>query len=214
MSSYKYSSYSRTTTTTTNDGASQTTTTTRTATGDSSSVVIRELTENEVSNLSLSDSTSNYEISDEDRLTEYDFYSLMDSEDDLESESESESDVEYHWFPSLSRNSIIHLLDDKENENYMDDDAFDKEAQIIEKEDGEDNEEDKEEEEGEEEEEEEEEEEGEEEEEEEGEEEEEEDDTKYVKNGGKRYFRHRAKKHSKRPRRTEQVPVEVILINY
>lgn len=173
--SYHYSSYSRTTTTTTSGGVSHTTTTTRHTTGDSSSVVVRELTENDVSNLSLTDSTSNYDVSDEDRLTKYDFYSLMNSEDDLESESESESDVEYHWFPSLLKKSVIEFLDDNEQEKYMDED-YSENVIIIENDDSS----------------------------------EEEDST--VKHGNKRLYGRHSKKYSKRPRKSDLVPVEVVHI--
>jgi hypothetical protein len=78
------------------------------------SLVVQELTDSEVSSLSPSviqaSSEKTYEIRDEDRLTEHDFYSLMHSED--ESVSESESDVEYHWFPSLLKHSSIQFLED------------------------------------------------------------------------------------------------------
>lgn len=137
--SYHYQSYSHTSTTTRNsNGETHTRSTTRTTTstpetGTTSSVIVREISESELENLSL-ESTQNYEITDDDRLTKYDFYSLMNTEDE-ESESESESDVEYHWFPSLLHKSIIEFLDDSEQEQYMDDDSNDAIVQVEENED-------------------------------------------------------------------------------
>ncbi|CAO3647829.1 unnamed protein product [Mucor hiemalis] len=130
--SYSFSSFEKTTRTTTINGRPTTTTTTTTRNGDSSSVVVRELTESEVSQLSLSNSPSPYEISDDNLLTKYDFYSLMNTEDELDSETDSESDIEFHWFPSLLRRSVIQFLDDKEQEQYMDDDSLDNKMQVIE----------------------------------------------------------------------------------
>ncbi|KAI9475730.1 MAG: hypothetical protein EXX96DRAFT_574411 [Benjaminiella poitrasii] len=198
--SYRYASYSETTTTTTSsDGQTHTRTTKRTTTSDpesgtNSSVIIHELSENELSKLSL-ESTQNYEIADEDRLTKYDFYALMDSEDE-DSESDSESDVEYHWFPSLLRNSIIQFLDDKEQEAYMDDDSFDSKVQVEENDDDSvyletDSSVNQEE-----------------------EEEEEEDayDDMHESPNRKRQHRRHSKNHSKRHRKSEQVPIEVLHI--
>ncbi|KAI8639082.1 hypothetical protein BD408DRAFT_277900 [Parasitella parasitica] len=133
--SYHFQSFSRTTTTKTSGGQTHTISTTRTTTsssenGTSSSVVVREISENELNGLAL-ESTQNYEISDDDSLTRYDFYSLMDSQDEG-SETESESDIEYHWFPSLLNTSVIEILDDKEQEAYMDEDTFDTKVQIEE----------------------------------------------------------------------------------
>ncbi|GAN04639.1 ribonuclease P protein subunit p30-like [Mucor ambiguus] len=171
-------------------GQTHTTSTTRTTTsssenGTTSSVVVREISENELSGLSL-ESTQNYEITDDDCLTKYDFYSLMDSDDD-ESETESESDIEYHWFPSLLKTSFIEFLDDKEQEAYMEDDTYDAKVQIEENSDSTALDDDEEE-----------------------EEEEEEIVQHHVRRGGKRPHKRHAKKHSKRPRRSEQVPVEVV----
>ncbi|KAI8883198.1 hypothetical protein K501DRAFT_285494 [Backusella circina FSU 941] len=84
------------------------------------SLIVQELTDSEVSTLSPSVIQASlekpYEIRDEDRLSEHDFYSLMNSEDE-ESLSESESDVEYHWFPSLLNHSSIQFLDDDDGDN-------------------------------------------------------------------------------------------------
>ncbi|KAI7903134.1 uncharacterized protein BX663DRAFT_560693 [Cokeromyces recurvatus] len=198
--SYHYTSYSETTTTTKSAGGrTHTRTTTRTTTstpelGTNSSVTIRELSENELSGLSL-ETTQNYEIADDDRLTKYDFYALMNSEDE-DSDSESESDVEYHWFPSLLRNSIIQFLDDKEQETYMDDDTYDNKVEIEENDEDslydkseEDDDDDDEE-----------------------EEEENEDDTHYKSLNRKRQYCYHLKKHLKKSRKSEQVPVEVFRI--
>jgi hypothetical protein len=191
--SYHYKSYSQTTTSTTrrSGGQSHTTSTTHTTTsssdtGTQSSVIIREVSENELSGLSI-ETTQNYEITDNDKLTQYDFLSLMDSEDEAETtETESESDVEYHWFPSLLRHSVIQFLDDKEQENYMLDDVEDTQAQIEENEDEDEQEQEQEDE----------------------EEDMEEDES------GKRQYRRRswANKKHKRPKKSEQVPVEVVRI--
>ncbi|KAI9357118.1 hypothetical protein BD770DRAFT_389094 [Pilaira anomala] len=170
--SYQYSSYQKTTT---SDGYSTTTTTTTTTGGSDTSLVVRELTETEVS--SSLDNNSQYQISDEDRLTKYDFYSLMESEDDMS--SESESDVEYNWFPSLLNKSVIEFLDENE-EDYMDQDDEENNVLVIETTDEEDDIE---------------------------------DDTQefeFVKNGGKRLNKHHSKKRSKRPRKSDIVPVEVV----
>ncbi|KAG2207071.1 hypothetical protein INT46_003606 [Mucor plumbeus] len=190
--SYHYQSYSQTSTSTSSGGQKHTKSTTRTTTsssenGTSSSVVIRELSENELTGLSL-ESTQNYEIADEDCLTKYDFYSLMDSQDE-DSETESESDIEYHWFPSLLNTSFIEILDDKEQEAYMDDDTYDAKIQIEEN-----NESTAEEDQDEE------------------EEEDEDDVVQHNSRAGKRHHKRHSKKHSKRPRSSEQVPVEVIHI--
>jgi hypothetical protein len=177
--SYQYQSYSETTTTTRNaSGQTHTRTTRTTTTSDSESgtVVIREISENELATLSL-ENTQNYEITDEDRLTKYDFYSLMNTEDEA-TESESESDVEYHWFPSLLHTSFIEFLDDSEQEKYMEED--DTNDAIVQE-----NEE---------------------------EEDEEEEDVKLHGRNGKRYHHRHSKKHSKRPRKSEEVPVDVIHI--
>lgn len=130
--SYHYSSFEKTSTTV----GGYTTTTTRTTHSGSasptSSLVVREITETEANSIPLS-STSTYEILDEDRLTPFDFYSLMEStaeEEEEESAEESESDVEYHWFPSLLKRSVIELLDDDEGQSYMDEDLS---AIVIEK---------------------------------------------------------------------------------
>lgn len=169
--SYQYSSYQKTTT---SDGYSTTTTTTTATGGSDTSLVVRELTETEVSGL---DNNSQYQISDEDRLTKYDFYSLMESEDDVS--SESESDVEYHWFPSLLNKSVIEFLDDDE-EDYMDQDDEENSVLVIETTDDDD---------------------------------EIEDDTQefeFVKKGAKRVNKHHSKKRTKRPRKSDIVPVEVV----
>ncbi|KAI9260915.1 hypothetical protein EDC94DRAFT_610268 [Helicostylum pulchrum] len=179
--SYQYSSYKQTTT---RDGYSTRTTTRTTTAGSGSSLVVRELTETEVSSPRLS-SSSDYQISDEDRLTKYDFYSLMDSEDEANSETESESDVEYHWFPSLLRNSVIELLEDSDQENYMDEDVDGKKVLVIENEetseedqiDDTDNDD---------------------------------DDFEHVKRGGKRFNKYHPKKHVKKPKKSDIVPVEVV----
>lgn len=197
--SYQYKSYSQTTTTSSRNfgGQSHTTSATRTTTsssenGTQTSVVIREISENEFSGLSI-ESTQNYEIADDDRLTKYDFLSLMDSEDeDVETETESESDVEYHWFPSLLRNSVIQFLDDQEQEDYMLDDDMEANSQVqieenndnelIESEEDDDDEAEMEEE-----------------------------------GNGKRQYRRRHRSHNrsehvKRPKKSEQVPIEVVRI--
>ncbi|KAG0745548.1 hypothetical protein G6F57_008953 [Rhizopus arrhizus] len=75
-------------------------------------VVVHEISETEASHLLLEEK-SHYEILDEDRLTEHDFMSLMNSND---IESDNESDIEQRWFPSLLKNSVIQFLDDKEEE--------------------------------------------------------------------------------------------------
>lgn len=188
--SYHYQSYSQTATSTSSGGQTHTKSTTRTTTsssenGTSSSVVVRELSENELTGLSL-ESTQNYEIADEDCLTKYDFYSLMDSQDE-DSETESESDIEYHWFPSLLNTSFIEILDDKEQEAYMDDDTYDAKVQIEENNEStpeEDQDED----------------------------EEDDDVVQHDSRAGKRYHKRHAKKHPKKSKRSEQVPVEVIHI--
>lgn len=105
----------------------------------------------------------------------------MNSEDELDSETESESDIENHWFPSLLRRSVIQFLDDKEQEEYMDDDTWENKMQVFE----------------------------------ESGESEEVDDEKQVKQDGKKrhYRRHHGKHHkSKRPKKAELVPVEVLHI--
>ncbi|KAI8094318.1 hypothetical protein BDF21DRAFT_408453 [Thamnidium elegans] len=179
--SYQYSSYKQTTT---SDGYSTRTTTTTSTAGSGSSLVVRELTETEVSSSPLS-SSSDYQISDEDRLTKYDFYSLMDSEDEANSETESESDVEYHWFPSLLRNSVIELLEDSDQEDYMDQDNDEKNVLVIENE--EINDEDQ------------------------MDDDDDDDDSfEHVKRGGKRFNKYHPKKHSKKPRKSDIVPVEVV----
>ncbi|CEP07370.1 hypothetical protein [Parasitella parasitica] len=187
--SYHYQNYSRTTTTTSLRGQTHTTSTARTTTsssvnGTSSSVVVREISENELNGLTL-ESTQDYEITDDDSLTKYDFYSLMDSQDE-DSETESESDIEYHWFPSLLNSSFIEILDDKEQEAYMDDDTYDAKVQIEEESTTEDKPF--------------------------NDDEEEDDVVQHEAHAGKRYHKRHAKKHSKKPRRSEQVPVEVIHI--
>lgn len=170
--SYHYSSYQKRAAT----SGGYSTTTTRTSVSDTvSTLVVRELTETEVSNLPLSNSPSHYEITDEDRLTPFDFYSLMESEDESFSESSSESDVEHHWFPSLLKKSVIEFLDDNEQEKYMDED-YSENVIIIENDDSS----------------------------------EEEDST--VKHGNKRLYGRHSKKYSKRPRKSDLVPVEVVHI--
>ncbi|KAI8976160.1 hypothetical protein BDB01DRAFT_356188 [Pilobolus umbonatus] len=87
------------------------------------SVIIHELTDSELSTLRLEEDQLKpveYEIADEDRLTEDDFYRLMASD---ESDTESESDVEYHWFPSLLNSSVIQLLDDDSDLSFMTEDT-------------------------------------------------------------------------------------------
>ncbi|CAO3696568.1 unnamed protein product [Rhizopus stolonifer] len=69
------------------------------------SIVVSEITESE--GIGLEEKTD-YEILDEDRLTEHDFLSLMNSE---EEDEESDSDID-HWFPSLLRTSAIEFLED------------------------------------------------------------------------------------------------------
>ncbi|KAG1438633.1 hypothetical protein G6F56_012580 [Rhizopus delemar] len=69
------------------------------------SIVVSEITESEGIGL---EEKKDYEILDEDRLTEHDFLSLMNSE---EEDEESESDID-HWFPSLLRTSAIEFLED------------------------------------------------------------------------------------------------------
>ncbi|KAI8881022.1 hypothetical protein K501DRAFT_286606 [Backusella circina FSU 941] len=88
----------------------------------SMSVVIHELSEAEVAELpsALLKTRNECEIQDEDRLTEHDFFNLMNSEDD---ESEAESDVEYYWFPSLLHRSFIHFLDDEQDDQVMADEV-------------------------------------------------------------------------------------------
>ncbi|KAI8380111.1 hypothetical protein BD560DRAFT_388590 [Blakeslea trispora] len=112
--SYSFTSYSQTTTVTSENGkkSTQTVTSTTSLGGDQSSLLIREVSENELPGLAI-ESTEDYEISDNEGLTIHDFYALMNSEDE-EDESNSDSDVEDYWFPSLLNNSIIQLLDDKE----------------------------------------------------------------------------------------------------
>ncbi|CEG83109.1 hypothetical protein RMATCC62417_17081 [Rhizopus microsporus] len=81
------------------------------------SMIIHEISEAEASSLCVEE-RSQYEILDEDQLTEYDFLALEE-----EDETESESDIEYHWFPSLMRNSIIEFLSDSDDESLVSDDA-------------------------------------------------------------------------------------------
>lgn len=80
------------------------------------SIIIHEISEAEASSLCVEE-RSQYEIFDEDQLTEYDFLKLEEEDD-----TESESDIEYHWFPSLMRNSIIEFLSD-DDESLVSDDA-------------------------------------------------------------------------------------------
>jgi hypothetical protein len=93
----------------------------------SMSVVIHELSEAEVAELpsALLKTRNEYEIHDEDRLTEHDFYNLMNSEDEA-SEDEPESDVEYYWFPSLLHRSFIQFLDDHDDNDVMADEEMTK----------------------------------------------------------------------------------------
>ncbi|RCH95814.1 hypothetical protein CU097_012856 [Rhizopus azygosporus] len=80
------------------------------------SIIIHEISEAEASSLCVEEK-SQYEVLDEDQLTEYDFLALEE-----EDETESESDIEYYWFPSLMRNSIIEFLSD-DDESLVSDDA-------------------------------------------------------------------------------------------
>lgn len=116
--SYHYSSYQKTTTT----HGGITTTTTRTSSNDSSTLIVREISESEASKLPMLKTSSQYEITDEDKLTPFDISSLLDSDDDSMVDLSSESDVEYHWFPSLLKRSVIEFLDDSEGEEYMEED--------------------------------------------------------------------------------------------
>ena len=76
-----------------------------------------------------------YEILDEDRLTEHDFISLMGGED---IESEDDSDVEHTWFPSLMKSSVIQFLEDEDEslDNLMVDDINHTDEAIVEEHDG------------------------------------------------------------------------------
>ncbi|KAI9282689.1 hypothetical protein BY458DRAFT_497029 [Sporodiniella umbellata] len=67
------------------------------------SVTVSEINETEGIGI---EERSLYEISDEDRLTEHDFLSLMNSEEEEDSDSEIED-----WFPSLLRRSAIEFLE-------------------------------------------------------------------------------------------------------
>lgn len=98
------------------------------------SVTINEVTETEASRLPLEEKAQ-YEILDEDRLTEHDFISLMDGED---TESEDDSDVEYTWFPSLMKSSVIQFLEDEDESlnNLMVDDIDHTDEAIVEEHDG------------------------------------------------------------------------------
>ncbi|RCH90803.1 hypothetical protein CU097_003892 [Rhizopus azygosporus] len=98
------------------------------------SVTIHEVTETEASRLPLEEKAQ-YEILDEDRLTEHDFISLMDGED---TESEDDSDVEYTWFPSLMKSSVIQFLEDEDESlnNLMVDDIDHTDEAIVEEHDG------------------------------------------------------------------------------
>ncbi|KAG2213819.1 hypothetical protein INT47_001088 [Mucor saturninus] len=116
--SYHYSSFEQTSTTV--GGYTTTTTTTTRGGSHSDSLVVREITEREATD--TLPSTSRYQILDEDRLTPFDFFTLMESEEEEDDNEESESDVEYHWFPSLLKRSVIELLDDDQSQTYMDED--------------------------------------------------------------------------------------------
>jgi HD superfamily phosphohydrolase len=102
--SYQYQSY---TTKSSSDGTRVT------------SVVIHEISEAEASEFPLEEK-SHYEVLNEDQLTGYDFLSLIDSEDD--DDTESDSDIEQYWFPSLLKSSIIQFLEDDDLEELTDDD--------------------------------------------------------------------------------------------
>ncbi|CEI86672.1 hypothetical protein RMCBS344292_01104 [Rhizopus microsporus] len=98
------------------------------------SVTIHEVTETEASRLPLEEKAQ-YEILDEDRLTEHDFISLMGGED---IESEDDSDVEHTWFPSLMKSSVIQFLEDEDEslDNLMVDDIDHTDEAIVEEHDG------------------------------------------------------------------------------
>ncbi|OBZ87670.1 hypothetical protein A0J61_04290 [Choanephora cucurbitarum] len=182
--SYSYSCYSQTTTTTTVDGKTTTQTITSTSEGDGSGLLICEVSENELPNLSI-ESTQNYEISDDERLTIHDFYALMNSEDE-EDESNSDSDIEDYWFPSLRNNSVIQLLDDKEE---FEDSSLSNTHFLIEEGSSDmDDEEDEDEEVNEEE-------------------------HAFPQRGSKRHYQRHPKKSSKKFRKSEQVPIDIFHIS-